>query len=72
MSYTLMDHQKDAIFLMKCNPSLAVYAEMGLGKTAIALSFVLDGMRTGEFKNTIVVCPASLVTQSGDFPIAPL
>ena len=61
MSYTLMDHQRDAIFLMKCNPSLAVYAEMGLGKTAIALSFVLDGMRSGEFKNAIVVCPASLV-----------
>ena len=60
MTYHLMEHQKDALFYMECNPSLAVYAEMGLGKTAIALSFILEGMRRSEFKNVIVVCPASL------------
>ena len=60
MTYSLMEHQRDALFYMECNPSLGVSAEMGLGKTAIALTFVLEGMRRGDFKNVIVVCPASL------------
>ena len=57
----LMQHQEEAKLFLEFNPSLAIYAEMGLGKTAIVLSYVADHMRTGEIKDVLVVCPASLV-----------
>lgn len=60
MSYKLMQHQEEALFFLESNPSLAIYAEMGLGKTAIALTRAYRLMRESP-KSVLVVCPASLV-----------
>lgn len=60
MTYKLMQHQEEALFFLECNPSLAIYAEMGLGKTAIALTRAYLLMRKNPI-DVLVVCPASLI-----------
>nr|DAG27984.1 MAG TPA: Chromatin remodeling complex ATPase [Caudoviricetes sp.] len=59
--YTLMEHQKTAIFMMDANPSLGCFYAPGLGKTAIALHWTLAALKDGRIEDALIVCPASLV-----------
>lgn len=59
--YTLMEHQKTAIFMMDANPSLGCFYAPGLGKTAIALHWALAALKDGRIEDALIVCPASLV-----------
>lgn len=59
--YTLMEHQKTAIFMMDANPSLGCFYAPGLGKTAIALHWALAALKDDRIDDALIVCPASLV-----------
>lgn len=59
--YTLAEHQTYAVNMMMGNSALALYYEMGTGKTAIALSFIREAVLAGEIRNALVICPAPLV-----------
>lgn len=58
---TLMRHQRYALACMSSMDHLAVFYEAGTGKTAIALTWLAEGLRTGRIENALIVCPASLV-----------
>lgn len=57
----LAEHQRYALFMMDCNPSLGIFYDMGCGKTAIALSWILKHLKEGDIEDALVVCPASIV-----------
>lgn len=57
----LAKHQSYALFMMDCNPSLGIFYDMGCGKTAIALMWMLNHLRAGDIQDALVVCPASIV-----------
>lgn len=59
--FTLMEHQKTALFMMDANSALGCFYSPGLGKTAIALTWVLRALKDGRIDDALVVCPASLV-----------
>ena len=61
----LAEHQKYALFMMDCNPSLGIFYDMGCGKTAIALSWTLQHLKAGDIRDALVVCPASIVPSWG-------
>lgn len=66
MKWKLAAHQEDALFMMDTNPHLGLFFDMGTGKTAIALTWILRHIRHGDIHRTLVVCPASLVTNWED------
>lgn len=61
--YKLTEVQKDAIFAMECNypDGLLICMEMGCGKTAVALMWLIKRFRENRISDALVVCPASLV-----------
>jgi len=62
MKYRLMEHQNYTLSMMEANPSLGLFLHMGLGKTAIALTYVYRHLKKGDFRDgVLVVCPASLI-----------
>lgn len=46
---------------MNCTDNLAIYYQPGCGKTAIALTWILEALKTGLINDALVICPASLV-----------
>ena len=61
----LAEHQKYALFMMDCNPALGIFYDMGCGKTAIALTWMLNHLKAGDIQDALVVCPASIVPSWG-------
>ena len=61
MTYQLAAHQKRILGMMKERGCLGIFAEAGTGKTMIALTYIYDGMISGQIDDALVVCPASLV-----------
>lgn len=60
--YKLMDHQKVTLSMMEANEGLGLFLAMGLGKTAVALTYIYRHLKRGDFPNgVLVVCPASLI-----------
>ena len=57
----LLAHQVYALECMKCTDNLGIFYSPGTGKTAIALSWSLDALKSGKIDNVLVICPASLV-----------
>ena len=64
-SWHLAKHQTYALFMMDCNPTLGIFYDMGCGKTAIALSWILEHLKAGDIEDALVVCPASIVPSWG-------
>lgn len=58
----LAEHQQYALFMMDCNPCLGIFYDMGCGKTAIALMWILRHLKGGDIPDALVVCPASIVS----------
>lgn len=61
MKFKLMEHQEYIRALMEANESLGVFADMGTGKTLIALSFIADHLKDGSAENALIIVPASLI-----------
>lgn len=61
----LAKHQELAVFMMDCNPCMGIFYDMGCGKTAIALTWILSHLRDHSIKDALVVCPASIVPSWG-------
>lgn len=61
MTYQLAAHQKRILGMMKERGCLGIFAEAGTGKTMIALTYIYDGMISGQIDDALVVCPASLI-----------
>ena len=61
MVKTLKDHQIFAIECMNYSPQLGIFYQPGCGKTAIALTWLLESLKKGLIKDALVICPASLV-----------
>ena len=59
--WKLAEHQKYALFMMDCNPAMGIFYDMGCGKTAIALMWILRHLKGGDIPDALVVCPASIV-----------
>jgi len=59
--YKLMDHQIYTLEAMEANEGLGLFLSMGLGKTAIALTYIHKHLKKGDARDALVVCPASLV-----------
>ena len=59
--YKLMDHQIYTLEAMEANEGLGLFLSMGLGKTAIALTYIHKHLKRGDARDALVVCPASLV-----------
>lgn len=57
----LAEHQLYALACMDFNSSLALFYEAGTGKTAIAMTWIRDALRSGKIRDALVICPASLV-----------
>lgn len=57
----LYDHQKLALSYMRYNGNFALFLEQGLGKTLIALTRVLELIKEGEVRSTLVVCPKATI-----------
>lgn len=58
---TLGAHQISAVEVLKDHPCLGLAYDVGTGKTAIALTYILDLLRSGEISDALVVVPASLI-----------
>lgn len=63
--WQLAKHQKFALFMMDCNPCMGIFYDMGCGKTAIALSWILAHLKSGDIQDALVICPASIVASWG-------
>lgn len=59
--WSLAEHQRFAVFMMDCNPCMGIFYDMGCGKTAIALTWILEHLKDGSIEDALVVCPASIV-----------
>lgn len=60
-TYVLFEHQEFAQFMMDCNKRLGIFYDMGTGKTAIALTWILRNLKDGTIPDALILCPASLV-----------
>lgn len=61
MRMKLYEHQEVAITMMDSNECMGCFADLGTGKTNIALFWTLRAYRRGEASRVLVICPASLV-----------
>lgn len=59
--WTLASHQQYALEMMDANKQLLIAYDMGTGKTAIALHWILRHLRDGSIKDALVIAPASLI-----------
>lgn len=59
--YKLSELQKETLFAMECSDSLLCCLQMGCGKTAVALMWLIKRFREKRIEDAIVVCPAALV-----------
>ena len=55
------DHQEYGKVVMDSNDCLAVWWDMGTGKTALTLWWIRDAIKDNRIIRALVVCPASLV-----------
>lgn len=59
--FSLMKHQRYALGCMGNVDHMAIFYEAGTGKTAIALTWLINAMKKGKVRNALIVCPSSLV-----------
>ena len=59
--YRFAAHQRYGKFMLDVHDELAIFMDMGCGKTALALWWVRDALRDGRIDDALVICPASLV-----------
>ncbi|GEM_PF-1949456 len=59
--WKLAEHQKDGIYAIDSNGSILLSYDMGLGKTATALMWLIRQFRIHRLEDALVICPASLV-----------
>lgn len=57
----LHDYQKEAVLHCLYNDKSMLWLQMGLGKTAIALTAMVDRMRAGQVKKVLVLGPLRVV-----------
>ena len=57
----LHDYQKEAVLHSLYHDASMLWLQMGLGKTAIALTSVVDRMRAGQVRKTLVLGPLRVV-----------
>lgn len=60
--YKLAKHQIEASMMMTNSPQLGIFYEAGCGKTMCALDYLYQSFKNGTFKNALIICPASLVS----------
>lgn len=56
----LFKHQKEALELVTDNDQFALFMEAGTGKTMVMLYHITNLFMSGEIKNCLIVCPASV------------
>jgi len=59
--YQLHDYQKDCVLHMLYNPDSMLWLQMGLGKTPITLTVIVDRMRAGQVQKTLIFGPLRVV-----------
>lgn len=59
--FKLYDHQEMVISMMDANEQMGIFAEIGTGKTNMALFWTLRAYKRKEISRVLVICPASLV-----------
>lgn len=57
----LHDYQKEAVMHSLYHDATMLWLQMGLGKTAIALTSIVDRMRAGQVRKTLVLGPLRVV-----------
>lgn len=57
----LHDYQKECILHMHFNPDTMLWLQMGLGKTIITLTTIVDRMRAGQVKKTLIFGPVRVI-----------
>ena len=60
MARELTDEQKDIICACVMRPYLAIWADMGAGKTAITLHAIAEMLRLGFIRRAVVVAPRAV------------
>lgn len=56
----LFKHQKEALELVTDNDQFALFMEAGTGKTMVMLYHITNLFMSGEIKDCLIVCPASV------------
>lgn len=57
----LHDYQKECVLHMNAHPDSMLWLQMGLGKTPITLTNIVDRMRAGQVKKTLIFGPLRVV-----------
>ena len=67
---SLFDHQKEAVEIFKDKDDIALFFEMGCGKTATLLKIAEEKFKNGEIKGMLVVAPNDVHKQWFDDLVA--
>lgn len=57
----LKSYQRECVLKMLYNPEIMLWLQMGLGKTIITLTTIVDLMRAGKVKKTIIFGPIKVI-----------
>jgi SNF2 family DNA or RNA helicase len=62
--FTPYTHQRRGFYFMHASPRSAIFGDCGIGKTAIAASFIESLVEKGEPGPALVICPISIIKQA--------